>query len=1237
LTVVCGVSGSGKSTLLEEVLAPSLRSVRARGAPVECESVSGAELVAEVVLVDQGPVGRTPRANVLSYTKAFDVVRARFAATDAARRLGLEARAFSLNTPGGRCERCSGDGHERIDMQFLAPVFVRCDECEGRRFRDEVLSVTDRGKSIGDVLALSVSDARAFYADAPHVARALEPLVDVGLGYVRLGQPLNTLSGGEAQRLKLAFHLGRVKQGAKPLLLLLDEPTAGLHLADVKTLLGALDRLARAGHAVVVVEHHLDVIAAADHVIELGPGGGPSGGEKVYEGTVAGLLTSEESPTGEALRGRSRPRRRVSGTGSGSGSGSGVNPEAILVQGAHEHNLRGVSVDIPRRKVTAITGLSGSGKSTLAFDVLFREGQRRYLDTLSPYARQFVARGERPNVDAVLGVPPSVAIEQRTSRYGRLSTVATVVELHPYLRVLYANAGIAHCPKCRVAIEPETEDALAKRLARSFGGSRSGVFAPLVRSRKGHHRPVFERVLRKLKKRYCLVDGALVDLEEGIPSLERFREHDVLVRVDDETRALPRETSEARALVREALALGEGTFLVRAPDESWAWLSAARTCPECGRGFEPLDVRLFTWTSRRGRCERCWGSGLEGWNVAEDDGARVSEGEEDEGELDESDWEACRACGGARLNELARAVTVAGLSLNELCARSVDELATWSERLESRAGPLRDARAREVARPVLRALAKRLAFLRDVGLGYLSLDRGADTLSGGEAQRLRLAAQLGAGLTGVLYVLDEPTIGLHARDATKLVRALHTLRDGGNTVIVVEHDERVIRSADHVIDLGPGAGRDGGRVVARGTPAEIAANDHSLTGRCLAGKEPSAASLARRRPLDGDAVVVRGARARNLRGIDFRVPLGTLVAVSGVSGSGKSTLVRDVLLKALARVLHKARVTPGKHDALEGAALVARGSRGRPEPDRADAALGARDLHGDLHSLEDALRVDARGARARLRGRSLLLQRPLGPLRRVRRTGARPRRDGLPPDRRGPVRGVPGRALRRGDARRALERAVDRGRARAHGPRGARGVRERAAPEESPRAHGRARARLPDARPALDAPLGRRGPAREARPRALEESARAHPLRPRRADDRPPLGGRGATREGAPESRRPRRHGRRHRAQPRRDRGVRPRLRPGTRRRRARWGGRRLREAGRDRPAPRTLGHGALARPDPARPGRGVDYDSRTSPSSGGRSSNARIPSSASRGRSRSEMSPIRFRSGTIREKSIWR
>ncbi|HZU97703.1 MAG TPA: ATP-binding cassette domain-containing protein, partial [Planctomycetota bacterium] len=930
--------------------APSFRALRKKEGPVHCDALEGTELISELLIVGQDPVGRTPRANALSYTKAADDVRTIFALGDAARRAGLKASHFSLNAPGGRCERCSGDGHERIEMQFLAPVFVRCEECGGRRFREEILAIKDRGKSIADVLDMSVREALEFYADHAGIVGKLSSLESVGLGYLRLGQPLNTLSGGEAQRLKLAHLLGSAlasRRGALPLALVLDEPTAGLHLADVQGLLRALDALARAGHAVVVVEHHLDVISSADHVIELGPGGGPEGGRKVYEGDLAGLMTCKGSPTGEVLRARSRSRSRSRPLPSTSTSTS-TKEDAIHIRGAREHNLKGVSISIPRRALTVVSGLSGSGKSTLAFDVLFREGQRRYLDTLSPYARQFVARGERPDVDEIAGVPPTVAIEQRTSRYGRMSTVATVVELHPWLRVLYANAGEAHCPACQVAIAPETVDALARKVARAFGGSHSALLAPVIRSRKGHHRPVFER-LEGMKKRFVEVDGAMFDLEDGYPVCDRYREHDIAVRIDDGL--IP--ARDARKVVEEALAIGEGTFKVRAADGSSIWFSAARTCPKCGRGFEPLDVRLFTWTSRKGRCSRCLGLGIEGVHY---------DGEASDLEAVEAtdDAEACRACHGARLNDLARSVRLAGITLPELCGCPVEELPPLLEKLEQ----VLDARGREVARPVLRGVRKRLEFLEEVGLGYLSLDRSADTLSGGEAQRLRLAAQLGAGLTGVLYVLDEPTIGLHPRDSDRLIQALRGLRDAGNTVVVVEHDERVIRSADYLVDLGPGAGREGGEIVAHGTVAEVARDERSLTGRYLAGIETPASALGKRRPIDGAALVLRGACARNLKGLDLRVPVGTLVAVSGVSGSGKSTLVRDVFLRAVQDAMRgdpKAR----DHESIEGVELIARAA----EVDQSPIGRTPRSVPATYVGMFDSLReLFARTTEARSRG-----------------------------------------------------------------------------------------------------------------------------------------------------------------------------------------------------------------------------------------------------------------------------
>ncbi|MDH5537653.1 MAG: excinuclease ABC subunit A, partial [Betaproteobacteria bacterium] len=460
LVCVTGVSGSGKSTLVNDVLYCALR--KAKGKPTEApgahQGLYGHEDVAQAVMVDQSPIGRTTRSNPAIYVGAFDAIRKVYTDSPLARERHYTAGTFSFNSGNGRCPTCSGNGFEHIEMQFLSDVYLRCSDCDGRRYRAEVLEVAFEGKSIADVLELTVSEALAFFRDHYEVRRALKPLAAVGLEYLRLGQPVPTLSGGEAQRLKLAGHLAEAGRRGRPVegaLFLFDEPTTGLHFDDVATLLTAFRQLIAAGHSLIVIEHNLDVIAAADWVIDLGPEGGEAGGEVICAGTPQEVMAEQRSHTGRALREYEAEfeKARADATARAEGHAAArpsrpMSRQTIRIHNAREHNLKNIDVDIPRNRFTVITGVSGSGKSTLAFDILFAEGQRRYLESLNAYARQFVQPSSRPDVDAIFGIPPTVAIEQRTSRGGRKSTVATLTEIYHFLRLLYVKLGTQYCPEC---------------------------------------------------------------------------------------------------------------------------------------------------------------------------------------------------------------------------------------------------------------------------------------------------------------------------------------------------------------------------------------------------------------------------------------------------------------------------------------------------------------------------------------------------------------------------------------------------------------------------------------------------------------------------------------------------------------------------------------------------------------------------------------------------------------------
>ncbi len=677
----------------------------------------------------------------------------------------------------------------------------------------------------------------------------------------------------------------------------------------------------------------------------------------------------------------------------------------LVVRGARQHNLQNVSVEVPRERLVVFTGLSGSGKSSLAFDTIFAEGQRRYIESLSSYARQFLGMMEKPDVDGIDGLSPSISIEQKSISRNPRSTVGTVTEIYDYLRLLYARAGTPFCPECDNPIERQPASRVVEHiLSRIREGTPIQVLAPLVRGRKGEFREVFREAGRSGFAR-ALVNGRVHDLREP-PKLARYENHDIAIIVD---RLLARESDRSRLAdsVETALRTTQGLVEVlegRGKDPTRHLFSEDHACAECGASFPELEPRGFSFNSPHGACPDCGGLGTS--KVVDEDlivpdrrlsireGAvkpwgepgglversylpglakayginpatpwhRLSERQRDvilygsKGRVLEFPyssgkmkgvyrrvWEGvigriarrhretdsprvreilerfmaelpCRGCGGSRLNPFARAVRVAGKAIHEVVDQPIKRALEFFEGLELD----RDSRTRAIAEPVLKEIRDRLGFLSDVGLGYLHLSRSAATLSGGESQRIRLATQIGSRLVGVLYVLDEPSIGLHQRDNHRLLATLGSLRDQGNTVLVVEHDEDTILAADYVVDIGPGAGRQGGRIVAQGSPEDVRKASGSITGEYLSGAREIPTPATRRPASPNRRVTVRGAREHNLREIDVHFPLGLFVAVTGVSGSGKSTLVNQTLYRALAQRLQRSHRPSGAHDAIEG-------------------------------------------------------------------------------------------------------------------------------------------------------------------------------------------------------------------------------------------------------------------------------------------------------------------------------
>ena len=952
---VTGVSGSGKSSLVTDTLYPALARelMRAEVEPGDYDRLEGLEHLDKVILIDQDPIGRTPRSNPATYTGVLTHIRDLYAQLPEAQRRGYKPGRFSFNVPEGRCSACEGHGALKLESDFMADVWVTCEVCEGRRFDRETLEVAYRGKTIAEVLDLEVADALAHFAHQPKISQILQTLVDVGLGYIRLGQPATTISGGEAQRVKLAKELARPRTGHT--LYILDEPTTGLHFHDVQQLLDVLHRFVNEGNTVLVVEHHPDVIKTADHVIDMGPEGGASGGLIVAQGTpecVAheGLWEGAPTPTALMLRevlGRKEDAPLWEGSPTPTvavGDRSHRRSNSLLVRGAREHNLRNVEVEIPRRKLTVISGVSGSGKTSLALDTLYAEGQRRFVESLSSYARQFVDQMPKPKVDRIAGLPPAIAIDQSGRGYSPRSTVGTTTEIYDYLRVLFARCGQPHCPACGAEVGAMTISQIVDAILTEADGQQALLCAPVEPQGNEEYATLLERLRREGWQR-VRIDGEVQRLPIEV-QLSRRRRHAVQVVVDRVTIG-PRQRSRLAEAVEAAFRLateivvatgndglppapslqgggtdspppsGGGRGGDAVPTAEERRFSRLHSCLACGASYQPVTPRSFSFNHYDGWCKSCYGLGFP-WGDPE---------------------AVCPACHGARIRPEAAHVRLRGMTILDLCNLPLRDCSAFFD--DFRLTP----RERPKAQEIIPEIRGRLRFLNEVGLDYLTLARASGTLSGGESQRIRLASQIGSGLTGVLYVLDEPSIGLHPADFDRMLTALKALRDEGNTLVVVEHDPQTLAAADHVIDIGPGAGPAGGRVVAAGTPKQVARCRESVTGQFLAGKLRVEVPERRRRLPGADDIgvgdpshtgtgvgavtdpdcggegwlTIVGAQEHNLKHVTVSIPLGVMTCVTGPSGSGKSTLVDDVLFRAIAHSYGtEGAGTPGAHDELLG-------------------------------------------------------------------------------------------------------------------------------------------------------------------------------------------------------------------------------------------------------------------------------------------------------------------------------
>lgn len=899
LVCLTGVSGSGKSSLVSQIIKAEWDSFKINGS--SSFFPEGFEGVQNIALIDQAPLSKTPRANIATYSGIWDVVRDLLADTEQAKSRALTRSAFSFNVNAGRCTACDGAGFIREDMQFLSDVFIPCEVCLGSRFQQTVLDVQFQEKNVAEILKMTVDVALNFFSKKPKILAALSVLSKLGLGHITLGHPLSELSGGEAQRLKLVPYLGAVgagikdlepsydlqeedglkskKQGSGPSLLIFDEPTTGLHLKDVENLIRVLRLLRDAGHSVLCVEHNLTLVLSSDWILDLGPEGGDEGGKLVGCGTPEFMMEHVASHTGSYLKNyyqrfygekiranrdqRALKQSKVAvGEKTPGETDENLSSQFLKIEGARVHNLKNIDIEIPLNKVVAFTGVSGSGKSSIAKDIIYAEGQRRYLDCLSPYARQFIKGLERPDIDHISNILPTISVHQHMFQPGSLSTVGTLSEVYNFLRLLFSKIGLQYCPDHpKYAIEAVS----AARLTEVIKGSRAKqlkLLAPVVKMRKGMHQEVFYRAYSSG------VSEVRVDGQLGTPfsfgeGLEKNKVHSIdFVIAKFNPQKVDAELIEEA--VNQGLALGGGEIIVIEDGDEQVF-SSQRACPVCNRGFFKPSPEDLSFHSTRGRCKKCGGTGVG------------------------KSGQVCVECHGSRLNAVGRNVRIGKLNIHEACSVTPAALRGFLESLKF------EARVEKIALPILKDLIQKTVTLDEVGLDYLELTRDCATLSGGELQRLRLATAMGSPLTGAMYIFDEPSIGLHPVDNLKVLKKLHDLKDRGNSVILIEHDPASILAADSIVEVGPGGGSEGGRIVFNGEIGSFLEEAETSTAKAI--RENSCVDR-RSRDASGSIKISKGA-CNNVSGLNVELPLGNLVSVAGVSGAGKSTLVHEILVWTL--------------------------------------------------------------------------------------------------------------------------------------------------------------------------------------------------------------------------------------------------------------------------------------------------------------------------------------------------
>lgn len=981
---VTGVSGSGKSSLLTEIVYPALanRLHKSEHFVGTYQTIEGVEAIDKVIAIDQSPIGRNPRSNPATYIKLFDEIRNIFSQLPESQARGYKPGQFSFNVEEGSCTQCKGMGQIKVDMDFMEETWIDCPLCKNKRFDAATLSILYKGKSIHDILEMSVAEATEFFQNIPLIRHKLETLGKVGMDYIKLGQASTTLSGGEAQRIKLAKELVRPSTGKT--LYILDEPTTGLHFHDIKRLLELLQALVNKGNTVLLIEHNIDVIKTADWIIDLGPEGGEEGGYLIASGPPE-KIAALKTPTGEALKqalflnreekAQLAIKKQKANDRSKSQRKTNI-IRHIVVTGAEQNNLKHLLVKIPREKITVCTGPSGSGKSSFAFETIYAEGQRRYIESLSPYARQFVKQMPKPKVNQISGLSPAIAIEQKVHAGNPRSTVGTLTEIYDYLRILFARLGIPHCPQTGEIIQAINKELVVERLLTYPLGERLHVLSPIEIKQER-----FEEIIGRLQRQgftRIRLNGVFYDLNQhelNLIPFDRKRKNELFL-IIDRLKVDPSAKSRIYEAVENAALIGNNKLVILRENKE-VFFNLSFAVESTGQSYPEISPHTFSFNTLEGMCLDCLGLGyqyganllyhsalleqsvlglmrylwqdhftpfsfsyveqfleknaidpyvplhqlsieniqvlMQGapenqWLVT-NSGLRLrwlgmnnvmaKAGKHATSHLREAiipllQEQICLSCQGSRLNPLARNVTIQNLTIQDVCQLPIEEALTFVQQISL------DHQQFKLLEEVQAQLIHRLSFLCEVGLHYLSLDRRTPSLSGGETQRIRLARQLGSGVTDVLYVLDEPTIGLHPKDNARLNIALKKLKEMGNTLILVEHDPLTIGIADYILDFGPQSGRNGGHITAQGTLKQILRNPRSLTGAYLSGKKEISTPI-RRRSMDKGVISIQNAAKNNLKNINVDIPIGAFSCLTGVSGSGKSSLLQQILLPASER------------------------------------------------------------------------------------------------------------------------------------------------------------------------------------------------------------------------------------------------------------------------------------------------------------------------------------------------